>query len=66
MRAAGLVASIVLLGGAWLALDLARSPVTMLRYMDPDPVIGRPDHVYEPRSWPGASTPRRHWRRPAP
>ena len=47
VRAAGLVASIVLLGGAWLALDLARSPVTILHYMDPDPVIGRPDHMYE-------------------
>ncbi len=48
VRAAGLAAAIVLFGGAWLALNLARSPVTILHYMDPDPVIDRPDHMYEP------------------
>ncbi len=48
VRAAGLAAAIVLFGGAWLALNLARSPVTLLHYMDPDPAIDRPDHMYEP------------------
>jgi hypothetical protein len=46
VRAAAFAAAIVLLGGAWLALDLARSP-TRLHYMDPDPAIDRPDHMYE-------------------
>jgi hypothetical protein len=48
VRAAGFGAAIVLLGGAWLALNLARSPVTLLHYMEPDPAIDRPDHMYEP------------------
>jgi hypothetical protein len=48
VRAAGLGAAIVLLGGASLAVNLARSPGTQLLYMDPDPAIDRPDHMYEP------------------
>jgi hypothetical protein len=48
VRAAGLAAAVVLLGGAWLALSLARPPVTQLHYMDPDPASDRPDHMYEP------------------
>ncbi len=48
MRAAAIAAAIVLIAGAWLALDLAQSPSTLLHYMDPDPVIDRPDHMYDP------------------
>ena len=47
-RAAAIAAAIVLLAGAWLALDLAQSPSTLLHYMDPDPAIDRPDHMYDP------------------
>jgi hypothetical protein len=47
-RAAAVAAAIVLLAGAWLALDLAQSPSTLPRYMDPDPLVDRPDHMYDP------------------
>jgi hypothetical protein len=47
VRAAAAGAAIVLLAGAWLALDLAQSS-TQLRYMDPDPALDRPDHMYDP------------------
>ena len=47
-RAAAIAAVIVLLAGAWLALDLAQSPSTLPHYMDPDPLVDRPDHMYDP------------------
>ena len=50
VRTAAIGSALLLLGGAWLAQDLARSE-PMLSYMDPraEPGIDRPDHVYEPR-----------------
>ena len=50
VRAAAIGSALLLLAGAWLAQDLARSE-RMLSYMDPrtEPGIDRPDHVYEPR-----------------
>ena len=47
-RAVAIAAAFVLIAGAWLALDLAQSPSTLLHYMDPDPLIDRPDHMYDP------------------
>ena len=50
VRTAAIGSALLLLGGAWLAQDLARSE-PMLSYMDPraEPGIDRPDHAYEPR-----------------
>jgi hypothetical protein len=47
VRAAAIAAAIVLLAGGGFALNLARSPAPQLRYMDPDPAIDRPDHMYD-------------------
>jgi hypothetical protein len=49
VRITTIAAAIVLLGGAWFAQDLARSPAALPHYMDPDPAIDRPDHMYDPR-----------------
>ena len=48
VRITAIAAAIVLLGGAWFAQDLAQSPAALPHYMDPDPAIDRPDHMYDP------------------
>ena len=50
VRTAAIGSALLLLAGAWLAQDLARSE-RMLSYIDPraEPGIDRPDHAYEPR-----------------
>ena len=50
VRAWASAAAIVLLGGAWLAWHVAQSPAALPRYMDPDPTVDRPDHMYDARS----------------
>jgi hypothetical protein len=47
VRVSAIAAAIVLLAGAGVALNLARSPSPQLHYMDPDPAIDRPDHMYD-------------------
>ena len=47
VRVAAIAAALVLLAGAGLAVNLARSPAPQLLYMDPDPAIDRPDHMYD-------------------